>query len=311
MTLITVRLAGGLGNQLFQYAAARAAALVSGATVALDTSSFAGDPLRRRYALSRFPIQATQCDLRGWRRAIAAAPGLWRVARRTGVAPRVGDTRFLFDRMRGFDPRVLAPVPHLVLTGYWQDAGYFTPHAATLDRELDPSSAFPAATRDLGAAFADEPTLALHVRRSDFTRSDSPHGSCSPAYYRAAANWIRGETFISRVIVFTDDPTWAHATLDLDVPFETLSRANHPTLVDPPQAPRGDDEDLWLMSRCRHVVIANSSFSWWAAWMAERRAARVGTIIACPSRWYRASAGPIPHPAPPGWRRIKDPDALE
>lgn len=296
---VVVRLAGGLGNQLFQYAAGRSIALAAGGRVELDRSSFASDPLRRRFALGRFPIHAAERDLDGWRRRVVDLPGIWRLARATGAWPSLGGTRFAFDRLRGFDPRIATRAETLVLTGYWQDEAYFAAAGETLAGELDPSASFPDATRRLGSELASAATLAVHVRRSDFTDPKSPHGSCSPAYHRAAVAWIRSQTALDRIFVFSDDVAWAKNSLHLDAAFETLER-------DPA---RGDDEELWLMSRCRHLVIANSSFSWWAAWLAERRAGGTGTLVACPARWYRPAAGPIPHPAPPRWRRIADPDS--
>ncbi len=308
---ITVRLSGGLGNQLFQYAAGRAAAIASGASLLLDSASFESDPLHRRFSLGRFPLRAELRDLVGWHRTLLRSPGIWRIARSTGFSVRVGDTRFLFDRLRGFDARVTEISEHRVLTGYWQDERYFAHAFDSLRAELDPSAAFPEATRALGAELATGASLALHVRRADFAQGSSPHGTCSPAYYAAAVAWIRSAADVDRAVVFSDDPTWAQRTLDIGMPFQTMPR----------DAARGDDEDLWLMSRCRHLVIANSSFSWWAAWLAEHRsdspkesralgehrANATATLIACPSRWYRASAGPIPHPAPERWRRIEDP----
>jgi hypothetical protein len=308
---ITVRLSGGLGNQLFQYAAGRAAALRSGATLHLDHASFARDPLRRRFALGRFPIVAERRDLDGWRRRIVDVPGAWRIARRIGCAPRIGDTRFLFDRLRGFDGRIDDAAPRRVLVGYWQDERFFADAVDRLAAELDPSSLFPAATLRFGAELRVGIALGVHVRRADFAAVKSPHGTCSPEYYRDAVAAVLDSARVDRIVVFTDDPDWAKATLRFGRPFETIGRSPD----------RGDDEDLWLLGRCRHLVLANSSWSWWAARLAEFDRSRdprggasddaepSGTLVVCPSRWYRAAAGPIPHPAPSRWRRIDDPIA--
>jgi hypothetical protein len=287
-----VRLSGGLGNQLFQYAAARSMALDTGAELLLDTSSFPTDPQRRRYALERFPLRATRRDLHGWRAGVAAAPGLWRLLRATGGTPRVGGTRFLFDRLRGEDHRLRGAAAETVLIGYWQDEAHFARHAQTLRRELDPSANFAPSTRSLGDDLSATCTLGVHVRRGDFARPDSPHGSASKAYFRAAYRTVSAAAAIDRTVVFSDDPAWASDALPAEARAEVVPR-------DPD---RGDDEDLWLLSRCRHVVTSNSSWSWWAAWLAERP----DTLIACPERWYRPVAGPIPHPAPSRWRRIPD-----
>jgi hypothetical protein len=308
---ITVRLSGGLGNQLFQYAAGRAAALRSNAVLHLDHATFTTDPLRRRFALGRFPIVAERRDLEGWRRRVVEVPGAWRIARRFGCAPRIGDTRFLFDRLRGYDPRIDDAARHRVLVGYWQDERFFDDALDRLAVELDPSQRFSDATLRFGEGLRVGIALGVHVRRADFAAAGSPHGTCSPEYYRDAVAAARAAAPIDRIVVFSDDPDWARATLRFGGDFETVGRSPD----------RGDDEDLWLLGRCRHLVLSNSSWSWWAARLAEFDRTREprggpsveqrssGTLIVCPSRWYRAAAGPIPHPAPSRWLRIEDPNA--
>jgi len=283
-----------LGNQLFQYAAARAITLRTGAELSLDARSFARDPLRRRYALDRFPILAIRRDLVGWHRAFAEFPALWRVTRVTGWAPRVGGTRFLYDRMRGLDPRVQADAEHLILTGYWQDERYFLDALSTIAVELEPAARLSAKVRTLGDSLDTPGTLAIHVRRADFANASSPHGTCSAAYHADAVRFLREQSKLERIVVFTDDAAWVRSSLDLGQSFETFARA----------ADRDDVDDLWLMSRCRMLVISNSSYSWWAARLAELRRAPGTTLVVCPSRWYRPSAGPIPHPAPERWHRV-------
>lgn len=288
------RLSGGLGNQLFQYAAARAIALRNGAELSLDTRSFARDPLRRRYALERFPICAVRRDLVGWRCALAELPALWRIARATGWAPRVGGTRFLYDRMRALDHRVRADAAHLVLTGYWQDERYFLDALPNIAAELDPISRLSPAVRAFGESLDAPGTLAIHVRRADFANTDSPHGTCSASYYANAVRFLRERSKFDRIVVFTDDAAWVQSSLGLGQQFETLARS----------AERDDVDDLWLMSRCPMLVISNSSYSWWAARLAELRRAQDSTLVVCPARWYRPLAGPIPHPAPERWHRL-------
>ncbi|MFO0827463.1 MAG: alpha-1,2-fucosyltransferase [Phycisphaerales bacterium] len=297
MRELTVRLSGGLGNQLFQYAAGRAVAIERSARLVLDARSFRRDRLRR-FALGRYPITAERRDLAGWRRAVTECPGLWRLARATGFAPRIGGTRFLFDRLRGFDGRIHESCDELVLTGYWQDERYFAAVNDVLAREFDLSEIVDPATRRLGTELRSSIALAVHVRRGDFARSDSPHGTCSPSYYRRAVAAAFAERSFDRIVVFSDDPAWARE-LPLDRAFETMPR-------DPA---RGDDADLWLMSQCGGFVIANSSYSWWAARLAELRAGPTGTLVVCPARWYAPHAGPFPHPAPERWRHVAADDA--
>lgn len=297
---LVMRLAGGLGNQLFQYAAGRSAADAIGATLVLDASSFRRDPLGRSYALGRFPIDAERSDLSGLRRRVVETPGLWRFARATGWVPRIGGVRYLHDRLRGFDARLLEPAPETIAIGYWQDERHVLPARTRLLRELDPSRAFDDATRSLGEELADPGAVAMHVRRGDFAAAGSSHGTCDGRHYRAALRALAEGGPIRRLHLFSDDPAAAKALAEAiaeGTPWRVESAARRP-----------EDEELWLMSRCARLAIANSSYSWWAAWLADRGGERAGTLIACPDRWYRPSAGPIPHPAPARWRRIDSHD---
>ncbi|MBL9150038.1 MAG: alpha-1,2-fucosyltransferase [Phycisphaerae bacterium] len=299
-TRVVVRLSGGLGNQLFQYAAGRSLAIATNATLALDRSSFQADRLRR-FALGRFPLAATLDDLVGWRRRVVDLPGIWRLARTVRAWPRVGRTTFLFDAMRGFDPRWNSLVGGVgrvhVLTGYWQDEGFLAAAEADLARECDPSSAFPRATIDLGTAFQSETTLGIHLRRGDFAETRSPHRVCTIDYYRSAIAEAIRLASPSRVVVFSDDPAWA-ASVDLGLP-STLPRETMPR-----DASRGDDEDLWLLGRCRALVLSNSSYSWWGARLAELAFGEDRVSVICPNRWYHSSAGPIPSPARSRWVQV-------
>ena len=179
-TRVVVRLSGGLGNQLFQYAAGRSLAIATNATLALDRSSFQADRLRR-FALGRFPLEAELEDLAGWRRRVVGLPGIWRLARTARAWPRVGRTTFLFDAMRGFDARSNALLGGAgrvhVLTGYWQDEGFLAAAEPCLARECDPSATFPASTLELGAGIQSESTLGIHLRRGDFAKTSSPNTS--------------------------------------------------------------------------------------------------------------------------------------
>lgn len=293
---IVMRLAGGLGNQLFQYAAGRAAADAIGAELLLDGGAFGRDRVGRRYALDRFGIEATRQDLAGWRRTVADWPGLWRFARATGWAPRVGGTRFLFDRLRGYDPRLRQADRFTIATGYWQDERHFADRRERLLGELESDARFP----DSAGADADLraiDTVVVHVRRGDFTASASPHGTCGPEYYRRAIAWQATAATLRRVVVFSDDPAAAAALVRSVAPAEAAVEIHADRSL-------GDDGELRRMSRCRRLVIANSSYSWWAAWLADRGGLQPGTLIACPGRWYLPAAGPIPHPAPERWHRI-------
>jgi len=134
-------------------------------------------------------------------------------------------------------------------------------------------------------------SVCLHVRRDDYVSNpllQKYHGNLTPEYYNKAINSICDRVNDPEFFIFSDEPEWCKRNIITNRPH---------TYVDingPDKAP----EDLRLMSACNHFIIANSSFSWWAAWFAEK----AGTIIIAPKRWYRKKdEGDI---VPKRWLRI-------
>ncbi|MCH7225727.1 alpha-1,2-fucosyltransferase [Haloferula sp. A504] len=240
---------GGLGNQLFGYAAARALARRDGRKLLIDDSSgFARDDYGRSFRLDRFPIEADPApadarlgDPKGlrhrWTRSInKLLPPFWKdyVKEAPGRPP---------EQLTSFHSKRQT----LHLNGYWQSEAYFADIANSLRRELQP----PASGDDeLERGLQTGDTVMLHIRRIRYApRLDS-------GYYTRGIH-AAAETLDSpRFEVFGDDLDWAR---------ERLEFGDHPVRFHDP----ADDEliDFRRMTLCRHAIVANSSFSWWAAWL--------------------------------------------
>jgi hypothetical protein len=245
---------GGLGNQLFIYGAARAFALRSGRQLYLDERrGYTHDGYGRSYRLHRFPIKAETMP-EAWR----VAPSLKHLRHKAirawnKLLPRVW--RGYLAQRRDLPPEQLTAWQpwrdRVTLNGYWPDEAFFADCAATIRSELAVPAPDDARNLELGARFAAESTVFVHARR---VRYPTLLPAC---YYRAALEGIRQRVADPRFVVFSDDPAWTRQNLDLGAsPVEWIEH-------------NADDElaDLWLMSRCRHAIIANSSFSWWGAWL--------------------------------------------
>jgi hypothetical protein len=285
--MVIVRLMGGLGNQLFQYAAGRALAHRHGVALKLDLASFATNPLRR-YALGAFDIAAAIATAEEAARLYS--PSLaGRVRRRLErLLPTHRRRYYLEPRAR----RHMGPVPlgsDVYLHGYWQTEKHFEPIAPLLRRELTLRHREAFEQRPLVRAVEGDDSVSVHVRRGDYVgtpRSAALHGTCPAEYYRAALDAVEARVPRPRLFVFSDDPGRARAELDLGHPATHVSGGG-----------LSDAEELVLMSRCRHHVIANSSFSWWGAWLD----ARPGGIVVAPRRWF-ADPSRQPHDLlPPAW----------
>lgn len=269
---IGIAIAGGLGNQMFQYAAARALALRHGAGLRLDPS-FYGARRHRVFQLSRLPI-AGKIEDRNW-------SGLGWVRRR--AVPSYAEPHF------GYDPAFVNLVPPVRLSGYFQSARYFEGYEDVVRAELSPPMPQDDESIKLATALASGDWVAMHVRRGDYVlaKNRALLDMCGVGYYDDALRLLPKDV---KVLVLSDDVAWAAENLR---PIREMTFCGL-------AGPRDGLADLWLMTRARYHIIANSSFSWWGAWLAGRKD---GAVIA-PQRWFGDPAIDTVDLIPPGWQRL-------
>lgn len=273
---------GGLGNQLFAYAAARAFALRSGRELLVDpTSGFSRDGYGRSYRLDRFPIEAGIAP-EPLRLGDPKAPR-HRIARSLDRVLPPGRRGYLAERG---DPRAILSFTSrrrtVHLNGYWQDEACFTDHAESIRRELAPPEPDDASDAALADEIRGNASVFVHVRRVRYSprlRAD---------YYQSSIDSAAGAIPGVHFEVFGDDVGWAREQLD----FHGLPAGFHDDSPD-------EVRDLFLMSCCRHAIVANSSFSWWGAWLGHNPEQRV---------WTPATPG-WPLRAARGWETV--PNSLE
>jgi len=279
--VVYARLLGGAGNQLFQYAAGRALADRLDCDLMLDTRYIKGSDTRGdcfgHFAQARFRLDA---PLPPAKSGGILRYGIWRAL---GRSPRIYRERGL-----GFDPALLLKPKGTYLHGYWQSEQYFSDIAAQIRTDLAFTTPLDAENADMAAQIADAPCpVAVHVRRGDYVALGN-YAACTPEYYRAAAREIArrtGQTITC--FVFSNDPEWARTHLALG--FDSV-------VVDLNDETRGH-YDMALMARCAHNVIANSTFSWWAAWLN----ASPEKIVIAPKAWFTKPALENPDLIPPAW----------
>jgi hypothetical protein len=260
--VVTVSLAGGLGNQMFQYAAGRAVAERDGRDLFLDDRILSVDvpgATRREYALGIFEIDAPLVS-RLDRSAIHGAPPPVLIAERN---QRVG-------------PEIFAPnaSPHIYLYGVWHSEKYFRSIAGRLRADFRLRS-FAGDNSWSKAIASSEMPVCLHVRRGDYLSQAGKHmGFLGEDYYRRAVDRIAKQVARPEFFIFSDDIAWCEEHLRLDYPQSFVRHAA------PAEACTA--LDLELMMQCRHFIIANSSYSWWAAWLAPSPE----KIVVAPARWF-------------------------
>jgi hypothetical protein len=279
-------LLGGLGNQLFQYAVGRALAIRLNTSLKLDASYFTSGR-RRTYELERFRIQASRVNpFERW-----AAPR-WerpRVARAVQVLRKLGlpiGFTSLRDREQGFDERIVTVTGNVSLRGFWQSERYFASVADIIRDELVLRDEPDQVNQAMLDAIGSTESVALHVRRGDYLITPK-HGTCPLDYYHQAIEKMLLRVRDPHLFIFSDDPDWTRENI----------KTGFPTTYVTHNTGRQDFEDLRLMSHCRHFIIANSSFSWWGAWLSRNR---TKNIIA-PKRWFADPNQLSADFIPPAW----------
>lgn len=299
---IVVHLTGGLGNQMFGYAAGRSLALKSGSRLVLDATVFTLDVQRRGYALDGYGLEANvRFDGYAYppNKPVVRFPRVQRpwleraadFARETigpiGRKARERTFSVFAERSFDFDPRVCERGPQNYLVGYFQSERYFADVAGVIRGELTYRRQPDAANAQWLARIKACNAVCVHVRRGDYLLPDNfeHHGLCSADYYRRAMRLIRERVADPQFFVFSDDWPWCRENLaDGDV-----------VIVDA-NAPGAGPDELRLMAACRHHVIANSSLSWWGAWLA----ANAGRIVVAPTPWFSKNPN-TPDLFPAGW----------
>ena len=273
MKKVVVALDGGLGNQMFQHAAAKSVAVRVGMPLALDLR-----PLLqkggRAYGLVGFRLsEDTELLTEG------ATP------RRRGRVQRLfhrltGGSQTFEEASLAYDERIRGLQAPVRLEGYFQSERYFEEIADRIRSDFTPRADLLAEIDTLASRLLPtEPSISLHVRRGDYTSPAvmAVHGLLDATYYEQALRLITERAGAAiPVCIFTDDTAWVRANLALPRDVRFVSEHTKSAL-----------QDLVLMSRCTHHITANSSFSWWGAWLNPNQY----KIIVTPREWFRPASG--------------------
>lgn len=297
---IIVRLQGGLGNQLYQYAIGRSLSVKMGRPLLLDKRTIEPEAPKRHYDLGVFNIQEQFVSGHlAWATRWVGSVRLGELFRRLWLSAK--NYRYLRDQMTGYDPSIFSEHDGpIILFGYWQSYRYFESIEDILRKELFFTAAADSTNQAMQSRLRNSNSVAVHVRRGDYVSNPqftSTLGLCDASYYLRAANYLCGLGENLEFFVFTDDPIWARDNLDLGAAFTVLDH----------NLGKADYEDMRLMSSCRHLIIANSSFSWWGAWLANRSGKKVIT----PSTWFVHDTVPFEDRVPNEWIQLDSRDSSE
>ncbi|WP_417833492.1 alpha-1,2-fucosyltransferase [Thalassospira xiamenensis] len=270
--IIISRLNGGLGNQMFQYSIGRAISFHTDRELYLETGDLDRDTLRQ-CQIHNFDIKCTLVD-----EEFLAKRLLWPIK----LVKRIPNLPFPFSRIKyireksfEYDKGVFDLSGDVCLEGYWQSPKYFVNIKKDIYNEFRISKLTSPYRISVSHQILNGNSVSIHIRRGDYIsnpKTNSYHGTCSVLWYNRAMEIIQSKFKDINYFVFSDDLNWAKENIHSRYPINFVEN----------QSDGKDYEDLYIMSLCKHNIIANSSFSWWSAWL-NRNPEKV---VICPQDWF-------------------------
>lgn len=265
--MIIIHLSGGLGNQMFQYAVGRAFSMRNKDVVKLDCSWFESHHMTdtdRPYKLDIFSLEAERATDQEIK---ALKPSI--------VLRKIGWGKYYHkEKTFEFDPNVMLLQGDIYLDGYWQSEKYFKDFENVIRKDFSLKHPLSRIAQRIEEEIRNTSgAVSLHIRRGDYVSSaktNAFHGTCSLEYYGKAINYIKNRVGNGMLFVFSDDIEWAKEQ-EL---FEGATFVSSPEIK--------DYEEMVLMSKCNHHITANSSFSWWGAWLNPSQE----KIVVAPKQWF-------------------------
>ena len=267
--MIIVKLNGGLGNQMFQYALGKHLANKHRTKLKLDVSEYATHDLRR-YELHRFKIKDEIISEEELNKYLY--PNLLKRCFDI-LTNKYFAYKIVTEKKFSFIPDTLNTRSKAYLIGYWQTEKYFKP-IEFLIRECFLPAIINETSRHLINQIENSNSVSIHIRRGDYVSNEHTnkiHGVCDMEYYDLAIEIVSRKIETPVFYIFSDDINWVKHNLNIKFQHHFVSNSM-----------LQNDEEMNLMSLCKHNIIANSSFSWWGAWLNKFP----HKIIIAPKRWY-------------------------
>jgi hypothetical protein len=291
--MIIVQLNGGLGNQLFQYAAAKSLSLHSNTNLKLDVSSFYRENLPELEVPRDFELY----NFQGVHEEIISSPVNLENEKQTSVNSKL---QKLFPRHKRdiyiepfyhYDRNFFKANTDVILKGQWQSEKYFLNFSDSIKSTFRLKENL--VSNVIQFLPKEKETVSVHVRRGDYMRKQiilEWHGVMPKSYYEKAFELLTKRISNIQVYYFSDDPEWVEKEL---IPIM-------PGIIISSNISRNHFEDFYLMSQCKHNIIANSSFSWWAAWLNPNP----DNMVIAPKKWFNKGPQDTQDLFPPAWIKI-------
>lgn len=274
--MIITKLIGGIGNQMFQYAAGKALAEHHGVELKLDISDFQFYT-DRWFSLNHFNIKAEIASEEEISKFAGKnkSKSLMIIKERLGRLLHRKKRKMYYEPHFHFDNNFFNLPANIYINGYWQSEKYFDKIKSKILTDflfLEPPVGL---NKEISEEILSSNSISIHIRRGDYVSNKFTqlmHGVLGIEYYAGAINYIAKKIEQPHLFVFSDEPEWAKVNLKTSFPATFV---NHNT-------GQNDFEDMRLLSMCRHHIIANSSFSWWGAWLNRNE----DKIVIAPRKWF-------------------------
>jgi len=274
--MIVVKLMGGLGNQMFQYAAAKSLALKHHVELKVDVTFLntdtKGNYTRRKYELDIFNSDiklATNEEILKFKKKTNNK--ITRTLQRT--FPNIFNNLNAVESGSKYNPEFNNFPKNTYLNGFWQSEKYFENYKEQIKSTYKVIEQIPNELNIILNKIINTNSISIHVRRGDFISLKSAndfHGTQSLNYYQLAIDIITKNNKNFNIFIFSDDIEWCKLNLNFNFPIHFSQHNYNPYW------------DMFLMSNCKHNIIANSSFSWWAAWLNQNKE----KIVIAPKNWF-------------------------
>ena len=261
--MIIVKLVGGMGNQMFQYAAGRRLAIKHKTILKLDLSFLLDKTPRenftyRAYDLDVYNIQENFTSF------------IDKIKQKLKLINVIQQPHYHFYK------KILSAPDNSYLVGFWQSEKYFIDIEQIIRKDFTLKSDLDYETKKMAEKIKSLNAVCVHVRRGDFVSNpvaNKFHGVCNLEYYLKGIDYIADRVSNPHFFVFSDDLEWCKKNLQIDYPF---------TIVSHIYAGKEFEFKLKLMTLCKHYIISNSSFAWWGVWLNKN----LEKIVIAPKKWF-------------------------
>ena len=275
--MVISHILGGLGNQMFQYAAGKALSRTLSCPLLLDIHDFGCYELHNGFEIDRVfsaPVKVAKksdvAQVLGWR-----SGKLMRRLLRRMQFPLLNGPNLVIEPHFNYWSGLKDVSSMTYLMGYWQSEKYFKDFELQIKSDFSFTSALSGGNLQVSRRIQSCNSVALHVRRGDYVTDRATAkilNLCSIQYYQEAIDRIARRIHRPIFYIFSDDQRWVRNNLKVSFPVEYIERNDGPQSY----------IDMQLMSLCKHQIIANSSFGWWGAWLNTNP----DKIVIAPRNWF-------------------------